>query len=132
MYYVYIILVCSVCAVNRLFLSFFFKYDIGGPGVIGTKLCGVVSWGPSRCGLSGAATVFTAVHRYRGWLERIFCKVRMGIHHISQKAGLDKIPPQSSPNRPVAVPGYPHTTYSRDLHQVASHLAGDQPPLRLP
>ncbi|XP_073962949.1 uncharacterized protein [Choristoneura fumiferana] len=53
------------------------KYDVGGPGVIGTLLHAVISFGPSRCGITGAPTVFTKVYRYKKWFKKIFCSVVM-------------------------------------------------------
>lgn len=57
---------------------FFFKYDLGGPGVIGIELHGVVSFGPTRYDTHATPTVFTKVFKYARWLDKLFHKVYDG------------------------------------------------------
>ncbi|KAI8433033.1 hypothetical protein MSG28_013900 [Choristoneura fumiferana] len=65
----------NFCAGSLLRGSGACKYDIGGPGVIRNVLHAVISFGPSRCGITGAPTVFTKVYRYKKWFKKIFCNV---------------------------------------------------------
>ncbi|KAJ8709937.1 hypothetical protein PYW07_009303 [Mythimna separata] len=45
--------------------------DAGGPGVVGGKLVGVVSFGAPNCGAPDAPTVFTKLGYYTDWIEGI-------------------------------------------------------------
>ncbi|XP_026728005.1 uncharacterized protein LOC113494067 [Trichoplusia ni] len=45
--------------------------DVGGPGVVGPRLMGVVSFGAPVCGSSDAPTVFTKIGYYEDWIDKV-------------------------------------------------------------
>lgn len=53
--------------------------DVGGPGVVGPRLMGVVSFGAPVCGSSDAPTVFTKIGYYADWID----KVLVIIYHLT-------------------------------------------------
>ncbi|CAH0596839.1 unnamed protein product [Chrysodeixis includens] len=45
--------------------------DVGGPGVIGPKLMGIISFGAPVCGSTDAPTVFTKLGYYADWINSV-------------------------------------------------------------
>ncbi|CAH2057517.1 unnamed protein product, partial [Iphiclides podalirius] len=46
-------------------------HDAGGPAIIGGKLVGIISFGPTICGFPNAPTVFTLVGAFADWIETV-------------------------------------------------------------
>ncbi|CAB3249374.1 unnamed protein product [Arctia plantaginis] len=47
------------------------NYDIGGPGIIDSKIAGIINFGPATCGKRNSPTVFTKVGYYTDWIRGI-------------------------------------------------------------
>ncbi|XP_045762744.1 uncharacterized protein LOC123865629 isoform X2 [Maniola jurtina] len=45
--------------------------DVGGPGIVDSKLMGIISFGSPVCGTPDAPTVFTKLGYYSDWIEEI-------------------------------------------------------------
>ncbi|XP_060807363.1 transmembrane protease serine 11A-like [Amyelois transitella] len=46
-------------------------HDAGGPAILGGKLVGIISFGPTVCGFPNAPTVFTLVGAYADWIKNV-------------------------------------------------------------
>ncbi|XP_053617923.1 transmembrane protease serine 11D-like [Plodia interpunctella] len=46
-------------------------HDAGGPAILGGKLVGIISFGPTVCGFPNAPTVFTLVGAYSDWIKHV-------------------------------------------------------------
>ncbi len=47
--------------------------DSGGPLLVDGYITGLVSWGPTECGVPGAYGVYTRVSDYAAWISSIIC-----------------------------------------------------------
>lgn len=58
------------------------QHDAGGPAIIGGKLVGIISFGPTVCGFPNAPTVFTLVGAFADWIETVNESVRVRISFL--------------------------------------------------